>query len=275
VKPATRQRSRIKDAATSLTDRAARWRLAADRLDKTAEQLGLLRAAILNAVRDAKAPDPLARMARFEVADDGMVSVAANKDGTGPAQYKSVRPDLVDEPTLAALDGYARLGAASAAAAGSDKADRLLNHFLDNSGSETPVSVDAMLKDMDKFRSNADGEALDTLTSARNGLPSGYTGPVIFQGEFSKTYRPDNTNNPDWFLALGNFSYKTSGIAVPSDNGGYTVSYRTSVYDYYNFDSTGWRPWPQVSNLNDLHIAGRAQNFDTVGTSSVRTFHRN
>jgi len=71
---------------------------------------------------------------------------------------------------------------------------------------------------------------------------------------------------------VGTFSYQSSGIATPTSEGNYTVSSRTSIYDYYNYETTDPNKFglPQASDLNNLHRAGWAQNFDTVGTSSYQ-----
>ena len=45
------------------------------------------------------------------------------------------------------------------------------------------------------------------------------------------------------------------------------VTYQTSVYDYYNWDSTRNAPTVQYSDSNDLHRAGWAQNYEVMGGS--------
>lgn len=64
---------------------------------------------------------------------------------------------------------------------------------------------------------------------------------------------------------------RRSFTKLQSGNGTYSVDARTSIFDYYNFETTDQKPWPQASDLNKLHRAGWAQNFDTIGSSSVQT----
>ena len=46
---------------------------------------------------------------------------------------------------------------------------------------------------------------------------------------------------------------------------------QTSIYDYYNWDTTKKSPSEQYSDLNDLHRAGWAQNYEVTNTSSPQT----
>ncbi|MEZ0366128.1 hypothetical protein ACAG26_20850 [Mycobacterium sp. pUA109] len=156
-------------------------------------------------------------------------------------------------------------------------ATKFLQHYLDGSGTPMSVPVDNMLYDMPWFNNAAQAQTRATLDVAVKAMPPGYTGPVAFQSDYTNRQpdgsyaRPSNSSNPDWKNTLGTFSYQTSRIAMPNAEGNYSVAARTSVYDYYNFETTDPSFLPQVSDLNMLDRAGWAQNFDTTGISSIRT----
>ncbi|ONF73157.1 hypothetical protein [Amycolatopsis keratiniphila] len=125
------------------------------------------------------------------------------------------------------------------------------------------------------MRQNSEVErvALDAAMKVWSGFPSGHRESFAFETGYSNNYRADYKSNPDWLAALGWFDFQISGVVTPTSDGGYDITYQVSIYDYYNWESTGWRPWRQASDLNDLHRAGWAQNFDVIGRSSPRTFH--
>lgn len=197
---------------------------------------------------------------------------SANKDGSGPDQYGIDKPGFLDKAGLQATRAWAEGLVGGARATGQQYAPDLLQHFLDGSGKPATVPVDNMLHDMSWFKQDSTAMARTNLDAAMQAMPRGYEGPVAFQSGYGSVdgnrARPDWSKNTDWFAALGSFSYQTSGVAVPNGNGTYDVSTQTSIYDYFNFETTNKNPWPQPSDLNNLHRAGWAQNFETFGTSS-------
>lgn len=333
-----------KDHYETLQEKARRWNKAAGVLDEGAQQLGLLRNAILDRVDDP------ANKQKYVIADDGNVELtdayaktlktedaqrvaeteranmetslrsllataelcaqrydaqttgalkdadwygptgvpeptalptdpktAANKNGSGPDQYHTNPPSSgYDRIRLQGTKGWAEGLVEAGRSAGQTYAPELLQHFLDGSGKTMTVPVDNMFHDMPWFQQSAQDQTRATVQTAINAMPPGYKGPVAFQSDYTNLKsdgtpaRPDKFNNPDWFAAMGTFSYQTSGIATPTADGHYSVAARTSVYDYYNFDTTDPHPWPQVSDLNNLQRAGWAQNFETVGTSGIQ-----
>ena len=198
----------------------------------------------------------------------------ANEDGSGPRDYDSNDPGLLDELGLSTLRAGAVVGGERANRAGMTESSKMLRHYLKNSGSDYTVDVDAMLSDMPGFKASADDQATSSLAQTRNMLPPGYEGPVVFEGTYGGDYgrfEPELASNPDWYMAVHAYSFESSGVAIPSSDGaGYEVSYQTSVYDYYNWDTTDKHWYPEPSDLNDLHRAGWGQNFDVVGTSGTR-----
>ncbi|WJR33385.1 hypothetical protein P3F83_23540 [Mycobacteroides immunogenum] len=196
----------------------------------------------------------------------------SNKDGSGPDQYNIDKPGFLDKAGLQGTRAWAETLVAGARGAGQQYAPDLLQHFLDGSGKPATVPVDNMLHDMSWFKQDSTAMARTNLDAAMRAMPPGYEGPVAFQSGYGSVdgnrARPDWSKNTDWFAALGSFSYQTSGVAMPNGNGTYDVSSQTNVYDYFNFDTTDPAWHPQVSDLNKLHRAGWAQNFETFGTSS-------
>lgn len=335
---------RAKDQSGLLVQKAERWCKGADVLDEAAEQLGLLRNAILDRVDD---PDSK-RM--YVIADDGNVELTdeyartlttkedkesaetaraeletvlrsllataalnaqlydekttaalvgsewysspsfpgptplpaapkanANADGSGPDQYRTEPPKSgYDRIRLQGTQLWAEGLVDAARMGGQTYAPDLLQHFLDGSGKPMTVPVDNMLHDMPWFNQSAQAQTRSTVQTAIGAMPPGFKGPVAFQSDYVSSKadgtpaRPDKFSNPDWWAAMGTFSYQTSGVATPTADGHYSVAAKTSVYDYYNFETTDSHPWPQASDLNNLHLAGLAQNFDTVGTSSMQ-----
>ncbi|OHT85276.1 hypothetical protein [Mycobacteroides saopaulense] len=198
----------------------------------------------------------------------------ANKDGSGPDQYGIDKPDWLGKLRLQGTKSMFEV-AMEAGRIGGDYAPTWLAHFLKGGGEPMQAPVGAMLKDMPWFRQGSENTAKTALASATKAMPPGYTGPIAFQTDYSarmdgKPVRPDKIDNPDWFATVGTFSYQVSGVATPTGNGNYSIAAQTSVYDYFNFDTTDPKPWPQASDLNKLHRAGNGwgQNFETFGTSN-------
>jgi len=335
---------RSKDATGMLQQKAERWHNAAAVLDRGAQQLGLLRTAILYKVDD---PDNV-RM--YLIGDDGSVQLTkeyaatlqneaqqqraeasralletqlrsllataqlcaqqydeattaalvgsewysrgffpgaaapptgpienANANGSGPDQYGTYHPGTLGKMGLQGTQLWAEGLVEGARIAGNKFAPDALEHFLQGSGTPMTVPVDNMLYDMPWFRAATQAQTRQAVETAVGAMPAGYNGPVAFQTGYANVKpdgtpaRPDSSSNPDWWATLGTFSYQSSGIATPSGDGHYGIAARTSIYDYYNFDSTDRHPWPQASDLNDLHRAAWAQNFTTTGTSSTYT----
>lgn len=198
----------------------------------------------------------------------------ANLDGSGPENYDSVDPSMREEIYLQGLRAAAK-GGAFATGGNLELASGMLNHYFGNSGRDYNISVTDMIKDMDNYKTASRQEATDSYLNATTLMPEGYTGPVAFQGAWNggtEGFRPDPRENPDYWAALGTISYQTSGVALPAEDGHVEIQYQSSVYDYYNWDTTDNSPSEQYSDLNDLHRAGWARNFNVVGTSDTFAF---
>ncbi|MBA4021734.1 MAG: hypothetical protein C0482_05175 [Gordonia sp.] len=201
--------------------------------------------------------------------------IDADQDGSGPRDYDSVDPGFLDELGLTTLRAGAVVGNERAYEAGMSESSKMLQHYLKNSGREYTVDVDAMFSDMPAFKALAEEQATISLAQTREMLPAGYQGPVVFEGTYDGTrsrFEPDLSANPDWYMALHTYSHESSGVAIPGKSeGDFDVTYSTSVYDYYNWDTTEKHWYPEPSDLNDLHRAGWGQNYEIVGTSTEKT----
>ncbi|WP_258522151.1 hypothetical protein [Actinomyces sp. Z5] len=160
-------------------------------------------------------------------------------------------------------------------------ASRNLLHYLGNSGEPQELDADRMLEDVDgldtaaqKRASRMADEALDDAQA------SGVTGPVTYpfttkwEGYYIRAEEDQN-----WFYATGGCNYATDGTVTvyppTADNPEWTYSYdyRVHVADRYNWDgnkSTQIGPFDvSDSQLQELHRAGLAQEYDMSGESSV------
>ncbi|BDE17400.1 MULTISPECIES: hypothetical protein [Mycobacterium] len=327
---------RAKDHASSMQEKARRWTTASGVLDTAAQQLGLLREAILEIVDNAEnqrlfaisdygvvtirtdveayddniqtrratledtlrmlllSAEAAAQMYDWQVTNalmgvsdaerpftphlppprelpttgPGSARERADRDGSGDEQWRTWKPDLTDQVKMQAVRAFWEEGGSFGSNKGMENFNRLLRHFFDNTGTQASVSVDAMLRDLPGFQAATNSLSGQAVERARAVMPAGYTGPVAFQSGYTGSYTPDWETHPDWFFTLGTFTYQTSGVAMPSDQGAYTIAAQTTVYDYYNFDARG-----KLGMLNDLNRAGWARTFDTTGTSSPQWSH--
>jgi len=194
--------------------------------------------------------------------------VAANKNGSGPDQYNTERPNAAQRAYLLGVYESARAGAKEWERRGGKIAPRMMNHFLDGSGDWYQVDVSQMKRDLPKFAAKTKDDADAGYRASKAAMPDGYKGPVAFQTEWT-SFRPSATHDPDYWAGLGRFSSQESGVVYTDSKGVATLATKTSIYDYYNWDTTDPKPWPQASDLGRLDRAGMAQNFDSVGSDTT------
>lgn len=195
---------------------------------------------------------------------DNSARAIADRDGSGDQQRQTWNPKLADNIKMQGVRAFWGKGGEFGSDKNMENFSRLLNHFFDNTGTQATVPVDAMFRDMPDFKSAPNDLSRKASESARAVMPDGYTGPVAFQSDYDGSYTPEWSEHPDWFFALGTFTYQSSGVAMPSDTGNYNIAAQTTIYDFYNFDQRG-----KFGMLNDLNRAGWARTFDTTGTSST------
>lgn len=137
-----------------------------------------------------------------------------------------------------------------------------------------PEDVDGLSAETHERVEEMNKEAL------KDAQASGVTGPVTypFTTEWDGYYiEPQEDQN--WFYATGGCNYATEGTVTvyppTADNPEWTYSYdyRVHVADRYNWDgdkSTRVGPFDvKDSQLQELHRAGLAQEYDMSGESSV------
>lgn len=156
-------------------------------------------------------------------------------------------------------------------------ASRNLLHFLDNSGKPLDMNTNGMLKELPSLQNNVNSD-LNHMTSeaVEKAKTSGYTGPVTypFVTDWQDEYA-EKSENANWFYATGGYQHATAGTITVYPDGSYKYAYQVHTADRYNWDGdkkTGIGPLTiHDTELQELHRAGIAQEFDLVGESSVRT----
>lgn len=197
-------------------------------------------------------------------------------EGSGPhAQRPYTQDDLMFHQEL-------RAGASTIYFIMPDAARNML-HYLDNTGTPQGVNVDRMLTDLPDLpvdaKNAAEKMAADAVEAAKT---SGATGPVTYP--FTTPWEPEyasQSGSMNWFLALGGYQACTDGTVTvyPPDpaNGRpdwtYKYNYRVHVADRYNWDEGKTTKVGNMkiddSQMQALHQAGLAQEYDVTGTSSV------
>ncbi|SDN84788.1 hypothetical protein SAMN05216355_11818 [Actinomyces ruminicola] len=196
------------------------------------------------------------------------------KEGSG--QYGARPADPFDH-----LVHDAAMIAAAAKASDWPDASKNLLHYLGNSGEPQELDADRMLEDVDELSAETH-ERVEEMTkeALKDAQASGVTGPVTypFTTEW-RGYYIDAEEDQNWFYATGGCNYATEGTVTvyppTADNPEWTYSYdyRVHVADRYNWDgdkSTQIGPFNvKDSQLQELHRAGLAQEYDMSGESSV------
>ncbi|AYD88947.1 hypothetical protein D5R93_00720 [Actinomyces lilanjuaniae] len=161
-----------------------------------------------------------------------------------------------------------------------DAAMNLL-HYLNNSGAPKHVNVDKMLEDTTSLGAEAEKVVTRTVGEAvEDARASGVDGPVTYpfttewEGYYIHSWEDQN-----WFYATAGGRYATEGTVTvypPTQDDPewtYSYDYRVHVADRYNWDGQkstqilGMRISDE--QLQELHQAGIAQEYDLVGQSSV------
>ncbi len=156
-------------------------------------------------------------------------------------------------------------------------ASRNLLHFLNNSGKPLDMNTNGMLEDLPSLQNNVNSDLNRMTTEAvENAKASGYTGPVTYpfvtgwQNEYAT-----KSENANWYYATAGYQHATAGTITVHPDGSYTYKYQVHTADRYNWDGdkeTGIGPFTVTDKqLQELHRAGIAQEYDLVGESSVRT----
>lgn len=143
------------------------------------------------------------------------------------------------------------------------------------------VDVDGMLHEIPSLHdgSQADAEVM-AGKAVEDAQASGATGPVTYP--FNTPWTPEGPDDSEnWFYATGNYQYATDGTVTvypPTDDNSewtYTYDYRVHMADRYNWDGNKSTNILGMNitdaELQELHRAGIAQEYDLTGESSVRS----
>ena len=156
-------------------------------------------------------------------------------------------------------------------------AARNLMHFLGNSGKPIDMNTNGMLNDLPKLQSKVNSDIESYVDKAvKDAKNSGYAGPMTypFVTEWQDNYAKKNENE-NWFYATGGYQHATAGTITVYPDGSYTYKYQVHTADRYNWDGnkkTGIGPLTVTDKqLQELHRAGIAQEYDLIGESTIRT----
>lgn len=196
--------------------------------------------------------------------------------GEGSGQHGQRNPTMHDY----AVHELAATAAEACAPAWPD-ASANLRHYLENTGTPQGGDVDGMLHDIPSLHdgSQADAEVM-TGKAVEDAQASGATGPVTYP--FNTPWTPEGPDDSEnWFYATGNYQYATDGIVTvypPTDDNSewtYTYDYRVHMADRYNWDGNKSTNILGMNitdaELQELHRADIAQEYDLTGESSVRS----
>lgn len=157
-----------------------------------------------------------------------------------------------------------------------------MNHYLDNTGTPQYIDVNGMLDDLPRLDEGSQ-EAVEGMagSAVEDAQAAGATSPVTYPFNTDRTpeyaYKSDDAN---WFYATGGYQYCTDGtitVHPPTDSDPewtYSYDYRVHVADRYNWDyNKGTTIGPATvtdAEMQKLHQAGLAQEYDLIGRSSVQ-----
>lgn len=158
-----------------------------------------------------------------------------------------------------------------------------LSHYLDNTGTPADIDVDRMLEDLPQFKADSDLTIDSTKAQAiQAAKDSGTTEPVTypFTTEWKDHYA-EQADDPNWFFATGGFHYATAGTVTvyppdaTSSEWRSEVDYKVHVADRYNWDGDKVTQIGPITvsdkQLQELHKAGIAKEYDLVGESEVKS----
>lgn len=167
---------------------------------------------------------------------------------------------------------------------------RHLLHYLHNTGEPLAVNPDDVLRDVPGLGDRPSPAAVvdqrlheELRALAANPANHGVPTPVAVDWF---TYNITPEQNKDWHYAIGEGNFAVTGVATvhpPAAAGSpprVDVEYQVHVYDRYNWDVDvegkqarigDWLPAPDAL-LGQLHQAGLAKEYDTVGSTPTRRY---
>lgn len=184
------------------------------------------------------------------------------------------------------MEDYANHEAATLAADGfspwwPDAAENL-QHYLGNTGDPQSMDVDKMLEDLPDLSDDTNADVTRMAEKAvEKSQETGATGPMTYP--FTTAWDDEyatKQEDPNWFYATGGYKAATDGtitVYPPTDDNPswtYKYDYRVHTADRYNWDGDKsthiFGKEITDKQLQELHRAGLAQEYDLVGESSVQ-----
>lgn len=220
---------------------------------------------------------------------DGVPGEHADMPGVKPWQYQGDSdnegsgPHAQRSPTL---EDYATHEAATAAAWACSSmwpdASANLQHYLGNTGDPQSMDVDKMLEDLPDLSDDTNADVTRMAEKAvEKSQETGATGPMTYP--FTTAWDDEyatKQEDPNWFYATGGYKAATDGtitVYPPTDENPewtYKYDYRVHTADRYNWngDKSTHLFGREITDkqLQELHRAGLAQEYDLVGESSVQ-----
>lgn len=216
--------------------------------------------------------DPTSADATFPIPEGG----PPPPSDPGSGEFDSEGAGLDDRATEAKARALAR----AAELRGYTNAARHMNHYLDASGEPLDIDVDHLIGDSDAARADIEDATNGTFVDLAGQIDDQYDGErlvIPFESDWTGGYAGEG----DWYYAMGGFMQRQRGVAVvepPTTPGGeptVRIEYQVDVHDYYNWDtgkSVDIGPLHiEDTEMQELHRAGLAQEYEIEGTSPPRT----
>jgi hypothetical protein len=192
-----------------------------------------------------------------------------------------------DDPGIAdrAKKELAKRAADAAELRGWENAARHLRHYLGNSGEPLEIDPARLLRDIEIFRTRAEGARLELIRDLQARAREAYSGQQITLYEDGRDgWRVGSPSDPaylgdDWFYAMGGFSFAYTARAIvrpPADGSGeptVQIDYQLHVFDRYNWDKGKSVNIGGVTIddgfLGDLHRVGLAREYEIHGSTEI------
>jgi hypothetical protein len=150
---------------------------------------------------------------------------------------------------------------------------QLMRHYLDGSGETLQIDIGVMLRDMPEWRADVERATSRLLAdiAQRYGDAPGDPRSRCFTTAWLGAYS-SRTNSPDWFFALGAFSYQVSADVHRAEySQRLVVKVQVHVRDRYDWDRGRgtWVAGLYIPNeiIGWLQQVGLARDFKVVGDS--------
>lgn len=190
----------------------------------------------------------------------------------GSGVYASVKPVFKDQAEWALL--YE--GADAFKLVGWNQAALQMERYLANTGETLFIDPLQMLNALPAWRTQVESQVLQMLQQAPPASANPYT--VVMQSDWSPA-RATRQENPDWYFALGSFSYKLMLTIVaekwsgPNQGIMARVGLTIYVYDRYDWDDGRGTSIAGLFFANELigqlHRVGLARDYDVKGTAAL------